>query len=328
MENRLYPLKFKPILKDKIWGGHLLSEVLNKAEASKKCGESWEISGVPDDISVVSNGWLAGNSLEEIIEIYMGDLVGERVFNKFGITFPLLIKFIDASADLSIQVHPDDSLAIERHKSYGKTEMWYIVDTKPGARLVIGFNKQLEKDEYLQNLKNGTLEDIMNYEEISGGDVYFIPAGRVHAIGAGTLLAEIQQTSDVTYRIYDYKRKDDQGNERELHTELALDAIDYTFHDHYKTIYTPEINKSTEVVKCPYFETRLIHMKNKSISRDYTLLDSFVVYMCVEGEVKMKYPEGEEKIKMGETVLIPATFEEIDLIPLTGSKILEVFINQ
>jgi mannose-6-phosphate isomerase len=202
--NSLYPLKFTPVFKDKIWGGDKLKTILNKDFSDlPNCGESWEISAVQDDISVVSNGFLKGNNLEELIEVYMGDLVGEKVWEKFGCECPLLIKFIDANDNLSIQVHPNDELSAERHDAYGKTEMWYVVQADPGARLISGFSGKINKAEYLKYLGNGHLEDILNYEEVSAGDVFFIPAGRVHAIGKGIVVAEIQQTSDVTYRIFD-----------------------------------------------------------------------------------------------------------------------------
>ncbi len=228
MNPTLYPLKFKPILKDKIWGGAKLRDVLGK-KASDKAGESWEISSVEGDISIVENGFLAGNSLLEVAEVYMGDLVGDSIFDRFGVEFPLLIKFIDAADFLSVQVHPDDAMARERHNSYGKTEMWYIVESDQGE-LIAGFNRKLDREQYLRHFNGGSLKEILNHEAVAPGDIYFMPAGRIHAIGPGVLLAEIQQTSDVTYRIYDWDRIDDQGNPRELHTDLALDAIDFSFH--------------------------------------------------------------------------------------------------
>jgi len=223
----LYPLKFTPIYKDKIWGGNKIKSVLNKDFGGlPNCGESWELSGVDGNVSVVSNGYLAGNTLEELLEVYMGDLAGDEVYEHFGNEFPLLIKFIDANDDLSIQVHPNDEMAAERHNSYGKTEMWYVLQADKGSKLQSGFNQQVDQEKYLEKLEKTELTDILNFEEVTAGDVFFIPAGRVHAIGRGILLAEIQQTSDITYRIYDYDRRDDKGNPRELHTDLALDAID------------------------------------------------------------------------------------------------------
>lgn len=324
MEAKLYPLKFKPIVKDKIWGGAKLRDVLGK-EASDKAGESWELSGVNGDISVVENGFLAGNTLEEIVEIYMGELVGDKIFERFGIEFPLLIKFIDASDFLSIQVHPDDVLARERHNSYGKSEMWYIVESDKGE-LIAGFNRKLDKELYLSHVKNGTLREIMNHEAVVPGDIYYMPAGRVHAIGAGVLLAEIQQTSDVTYRIYDWDRNDDEGKPRELHTELALDAIDFQFHKEYKTHYRALENSTTTAVDTPFFTTGVIKL-DKPVEKDYNLIDSFVIYMCMEGEAGITYRGGVETIKKGETVLIPADLKEVAIIPTEASTLLEVYIK-
>ena len=299
----LYPLKFTPIYKDKIWGGNKLKTVLNKDFGDlPNCGESWELSGVEDNVSVVSNGLLAGNSLEELIEIYMGDLVGDQVFENFGIEFPLLIKFIDANDDLSIQVHPDDKMSKERHNAFGKTEMWYVLQADAGSKLQSGFNQEVDQDKYLFKLEHNELTDILNFEEVAAGDVYFIPAGRVHAIGKGILLAEIQQTSDVTYRIYDYDRRDDQGNPRELHTELALDAIDYALLPEYKTHYETKLNESVELVKCNYFTTNLLDLDGV-VEKDYIKLDSFVIFICLEGEVNIETESGSETIQKGETIL-------------------------
>lgn len=325
MEAKLYPLKFKPILKDKIWGGPKLRDVLGK-NASDKAGESWEISGVEGDISVAENGFLAGNSLQELTEIYMGDLLGDSIFERFGVEFPLLIKFIDAADFLSVQVHPDDALAKERHNSYGKTEMWYIVESEKG-QLIAGFNQELEKEQYLQHFKGGTLKEILNYETVAPGDIYFMPAGRVHAIGAGVLLAEIQQTSDVTYRIYDWDRTDDQGKSRELHTDLALDAIDFSFHKQYKTPYQALKNSTVYAVDSSFFTTSVIHL-DQPVEKDFNMIDSFVIYMCMEGTAGITYGKGEiETIKKGETILIPAELKNLALIPTEASTLLEVYIK-
>lgn len=322
----LYPLKFETICLEKIWGGNRLKELLNKKYDTKNCGESWEISGVEGNISVVANGFLKGNNLSEIIEIYMGDLVGDKVFEQFGIEFPLLIKFIDAQDDLSIQVHPNDELSKERHNAFGKTEMWYVLDATEGALINSGFNQKVDKEKYLEYLENGKLIDLLKYDEAKVGDVFFIPAGRVHAIGKGSMVAEIQQTSDVTYRIFDYNRKDDKGNERELHTELALDAIDFSYLDDYKTKYSPELNQSTEIVGCKYFTTKILEF-NQTIEKDYSLNDSFVIYINLEGEFEIITEEGKEKVSKGETILLPASMEIIKLNPRNDKvKILEVYI--
>ncbi|PKQ65653.1 mannose-6-phosphate isomerase [Labilibaculum filiforme] len=323
----LYPLKFTPILKDKIWGGNKLKTVLNKDFSPlPNAGESWEISGVEGDVSVVSNGFLAGNNLEELIEIYMGDLVGDQVYENFGVEFPLLIKFIDANDVLSIQVHPDDELSKERHNAYGKTEMWYVIEADKGSELIVGFNQDISKEKYLAKLKEGKLEEILNNAPVKEGSCFFIPAGRVHAIGKGILLAEIQQTSDVTYRMYDFNRTDDAGNPRELHTELAVDAIDYSFEKKYETTYETELNKASELVRCPYFTTNIIEF-DKTLEKEYLQLDSFVIYMCLEGEMEISYADGSVMLTKGESVLIPATLNNLSLTPKLKAKILEVYIK-
>jgi mannose-6-phosphate isomerase len=325
----LYPLKFTPIFKERIWGGNKIKTVLNKDYGQlPNCGESWELSGVEGNVSVVANGYLAGNDLNELVEVYMGDLVGESVFERFGNEFPLLIKFIDANDDLSIQVHPDDEMAAERHKSYGKTEMWYVIEAEKGAKLQSGFNREVDQELYLEKLEAIELPDVLNFEEVSAGDVFFIPAGRVHAIGKGILLAEIQQTSDITYRIYDYNRRDANGNTRELHTDLAVDAIDYTLYPEYKTRYQSKINESVELASCRYFTTNVLEL-DTTVEKDYNKLDSFVIYICLEGQLEIETEIGSEVIELGETVLLPATIESVVLKPVSAkARLLEVYIEE
>ncbi len=324
----LYPLKFKPIYLDKIWGGNRLRTLLNKDYGKlPNCGESWEISGVEGNISVVDNGFLAGNNLQELVEIYMGDLVGDEVFKKFGEEFPLLIKFIDAQQDLSIQVHPNDELSKKRHNAYGKTEMWYVIDAEEGGLINSGFNKNVTKEKYLELSGNGKITDLLHYDIVDEGDVFFIPAGRVHAIGKGVLVAEIQQTSDVTYRIFDYNRKDEKGNERELHTNLALDAIEFSYLNEYKIKYNIEQNQSSEVLSCNYFTTNILKF-DKSIEKDYNQLDSFVIYISLEGDFEIECNGENVKVNKGESVLIPASIETFQLKPLSKEvKTLEVYIK-
>lgn len=324
----LYPLKFKPFFLEKIWGGNRLRTLLNKDYGDlANCGESWELSGVEGYDSVVSNGFLEGNTLSELIEIYMGDLVGDKVYEKFGVEFPLLIKFIDAQDDLSIQVHPNDKLSKERHNAYGKTEMWYVVDAEKGALINSGFNQEVSREKYMEYLESGKLTDLLHYDEAKVGDVFFIPAGRVHAIGKGTMVAEIQQTSDVTYRIFDYNRKDTKGNLRELHTDLALDAIDFSYMEDYKTKYEIEKNQSTEIVNCNYFTTNILEF-DTTIEKDYFPLDSFVIYMTIEGDFEIVKEEFTERVNKGETVLIPAETNVLRLKPVSGQvKLLEVYIK-
>lgn len=325
--NELYPLKFEPILKDKIWGGSRLRNFPGKGKASDKCGESWEISGYENDISVVSEGFLQGNNLEELIEVYMGDLVGDRIFDFFGLQFPLLIKLIEANDVLSIQVHPDDEMAMEKHNAFGKTEMWFVIEADKGAQLISGFKSETNREEYLRFLNEGKITELLNYETVEKGDVFFMPAGRVHAIGKGILLAEIQQTSDLTYRIYDFNRPGDNGKPRELHTELALDAIDFNHYDQYKTPYTKAINKTVQLASCRYFTTNLINL-TKPVIKEYNLIDSFVVYLCTEGKVDI-IPENQPAVSIskGETVLVPAMLKQISIVPVEKSVLLEVYIG-
>jgi mannose-6-phosphate isomerase len=323
----LYPLLFKTIFKDKIWGGEKIRTILGKDYSPlPNCGETWEISGVKGNISVVSEGALQGKDLVSLINEFKGKLVGEKVYQKFGNEFPLLIKFIDANDDLSIQVHPDDKLAKERHDSFGKTEMWYILQADKGARLNSGFNKEINEEVYLQHLRNNTLDQILNFETVQTGDVFFLPAGRVHYIGRGVFLAEIQQTSDITYRIYDFDRTDDQGNKRELHTDQALAAIDYNYYGEYKTSYKAQKNQSSELVRCPYFTTNLLELDGP-VSKDYQALDSFVIYICLEGEVSIDYGHGTVKIKKGDSALLPAALKTVLLSPTSSAKLLEVYVD-
>lgn len=324
----LYPLKFVTQYKDKIWGGNKIKTVLNKDFSPlSNCGETWEISAVEGNVSVVANGYLAGNDLQELAEIYMGDLLGEKVYERFGPEFPLLIKFIDANDDLSIQVHPDDQLSKQRHNAYGKTEMWYVLQADRGAKLNSGFNQEMDQEKYLKFLEEKKLMEILNFEEVTPGDVFFMPAGRVHAIGKGILLAEIQQTSDVTYRIYDYDRCDDKGNPRELHTDLAIGAIDFRFHEKYKTDYIEKLNESSEIVNCEYFTTNVL-VFNQPLEKDYNAIDSFVIYMCLDGSCEIVSENGTEQLAKGETILIPASLENLELVPKSPSvKLLEVYIQ-
>lgn len=324
---QLYPLKFTPLFKERLWGGNRLKTILNKKTGEMElCGESWEISAVEGHISVVSNGFLKGNNLQELTGVYMGDLVGEKVYEKYGDEFPLLIKFIDAEKDLSIQVHPGDELAKERHSAYGKTEMWYVLDATPGSRLNSGFNQPVDQSKYLTFLSEGRLTELLNFEEVHPGDAFFIPAGRVHAIGEGILLAEIQQTSDVTYRIFDYNRQDKKGRERKLHTDLALDAIDFSYRKEYKTSYKMSRNNSSNIVTCDYFTTNVLEM-DRRVTKDYSQQDSFIIYIGVEGDSKLTWNGGSEKIHKGDTLLVPAVLEEFSITPISPfSRLLEVYI--
>ncbi|WP_243472568.1 type I phosphomannose isomerase catalytic subunit [Winogradskyella sp. MH6] len=320
---KLYPLKFKPILKDKIWGGTKLTEQFNKPSNSNQLGESWEISTVPGDVSEVVNGEFKSQNLQDLLELYKGDLIGDKNYERFGNNFPLLIKFIDAKQDLSIQLHPDDNLAKARHNSFGKTEMWYVMQADENANLIVGFNQEIDGKTYLRHLEEKTLTEILNFDKVKAGDTYFIEAGRVHAIGAGVLLAEIQQTSDVTYRVYDWDRVDEEGNERELHNDIAIDAFKFDLKDDFRVDYSKEKNASNKMVNCPFFTTNFIEL-DSSIEKE-NIHDSFLIYMCVDGEVEVATEDTKEIISKGETVLLPATVKDFKL-KSKNAKLLEVYV--
>jgi mannose-6-phosphate isomerase len=322
----LYPLKFNPVYSYRIWGGEKLKTVLNKDYNEDLIGESWEISDVEDNETRVSDGALKGKTLRELTDLYQADFVGDKVYKKFGNEFPLLIKFIDAKTPLSIQVHPSNELAKERHNSFGKNEMWYIMQADKDAEIIVGFSKEVLKEEYVEHVNNSTVEDILNIEKVNEGDTFYIPTGRVHAIGAGVLLAEIQQTSNITYRIYDYNRVDAKtGETRELHTALAVDAIDYNFYDTYKTEYKAELNKSSKLVHSPYFKTNIVEIEGE-MNMDYSNLDSFVIYMCVEGSLQLECLNKTYTLNKGESILLPAAINQVRLIASQRSRILEASI--
>jgi mannose-6-phosphate isomerase len=318
----MYPLKFHPILKERLWGGRKLNDLLGKEIPNDLTGESWEISAVEGDVSIVSNGELSGTSLQELLERYPVELLGKSVIAHFGKDFPILIKFIDAKLDLSIQLHPNDELAKTRHNTFGKTEMWYIMDADEGANLIVGFNRDVSKEEYVQSLEADKLLDLLNYESVIEGDAYFINTGKIHAIGAGVMLAEIQQTSDITYRVFDFNRRDRHGNLRELHTDLALDAIDYEKKSDFKMAYSSDKNRINQMVVCPYFTTNFLHL-SKDFELDVAQRHSFTIYMCVGGSATIANENGEEAIKKGETLLIPASSSRIK-IRTEAAKLLEI----
>ena len=328
MSKDLYPLKFIPIYKTKIWGGNKFEKLFKRKEIPLHCGESWEVSGVEGDLSVVSNGFLKGKNLDKLIEDYMGDLVGNSVYETFGNSFPLLVKFIDASDDLSVQVHPDDDLAWERHQCTGKTEMWYVVHAEDNAKLVAGFNRAISKEEYVATVDKGDVHSFLNFIDVYQGDVFFVPAGCVHAIGKGVMLLEVQQASDKTYRIFDYNRRDDNGNLRELHTELAVDAIDFDCINNTKQKYQPQNNASVNLVNCKYFTTNIFEFDMPE-ERDFPEIDSFIIYICVDGGCRIEYGEGNDSIDLvcGETVLVPAAIKNLRFFPEGSTKLIEVYIQ-
>ena len=325
--NKLYPLKFRPILKQKLWGGDKIQNIYRHNEPKlSQVGESWDVSAMEDDDCEVINGWLEGNTLADLVEVYMGDLVGDRVYEQYGAEFPLLLKIIDANRDLSIQVHPNDELAEEEHGLNGKTEMWYVLDAEDDAHIILGFNRYVSKTEYIERLATGNLEEVLQKYPVRKGDVYFIPAGMVHSIGKGCLIMEVQQASDITYRIYDYNRKDADGNPRELHTELAQRAIDFENWQGRKITLQPSQNGIVNLVECPYFQVNEMQI-DKPKEYDLAPINSFVLLSCVEGHVTLKWDDDYITLVEGETVLIPAEMNSLYIVPTVNTKLLETYIN-
>ena len=311
--------KFEPLLKQTLWGGDKIIPFKRLNTKMEQVGESWEISGVKDYETIVANGPDKGKSLNQLVSEMKGQLVGKENYERFGDEFPLLVKFIDAHQDLSIQVHPSDEVAHRQGKSHGKTEMWYCLGDRETGRqgvqdktpmLYNGLKQQITPEQYKQMVENDTITDALARYEVHEGDVFFIPAGRIHTIGAGCFVAEIQQTSDVTYRIYDFKRKDKNGNYRELHTQLAAESIDYTVLDNYRTLYEPLKNEGVQVATCPYFTTAVYDL-TEPMTLDYSELDSFVILMAVKGEGRLIDHGEETSFQMGDTVLLPAITNEV-----------------
>ena len=326
MENKLF--RFTDIFKETLWGGHRILPFKGLKADERLIGESWELSGIPGNESVVAGGAYDGMTLTQLAEKGGSALLGEENFKRFGTRFPLLIKFIDAAQPLSVQVHPDDELAQRRHGCPGKTEMWYVIKAEKGAGLYSGFSEQIDAEEYVKRVENNTIMDVLQRYDVNEGDVFFLPAGRVHAIGAGCFIAEIQQTSNITYRIYDYNRKDVNGNGRELHTELAKDAIDYTLYPDYRTHYKGHTNATVELADCKYFTTNLLDLDTIMV-RNFSELDSFVVYICMAGKASIRDNKGNEIfVHQGQTVLIPADTEVITISPAPGAKFMETYIGQ
>jgi len=322
MSIKLYPLVFEPILQDRIWGGTKLKTDLGKNIPTQTTGESWELSAVEGNVSVVKQGDYAGKPLSELLESFPNEVLGTAVHEKFGIQFPLLFKFLDAREDLSIQVHPNDELAKKRHNSFGKTEMWYVMQADEGSRIIVGFKEKSSAAEYVQKLEEKKLLDILNQVEAKKGDVYFLETGTIHAIGAGIVIAEIQQTSDITYRIYDWDRVDANGNGRQLHVEEALDAMNYNPTDTKKD-YATQINTSNTMVDCPYFTTNFLPLEGSAeVSKNGS---SFTVYICTEGEYTIAFEGKTYTFKKGDTVLVPAALKAFTLNG--AATLLEIYIS-
>ena len=319
---KLYPLQFEPILKERIWGGAKLKTLLNKPITSDITGESWEISTVENDVSIVANGSLKGKSFKELINEFPEAILGIKVYEQFGKQFPLLFKYLDARKDLSIQLHPNDELAKKRHNSFGKTEMWYVMQADADSRLIVGFKEKSSTEDYLKHINDKTIVDILDTKKVKQGDVFFLATGTVHAIGAGIVVAEIQQTSDITYRIYDFDRIDDNGNKRELHVDLSLEAVNYEPIEAQK-YYSKMENISNEVVNCNYFTTNFIPLDGHI--KVYKHGESFTVYMCVDGDFSLTIDGMSYSYKKGDTLLMPAILTDFQL---SGkASILEIYIS-
>lgn len=321
----LYPLKFRPIFKQTIWGGNKLRDYLHKTLAPENTGESWELSAVKGNVSVAKNGPLAGKDLDFLCKHFGPELLGEKVCARTGNDFPLLFKFIDAAKDLSVQVHPNDELARSRHNSFGKTEMWYVLQADKGARLMSGFSEETDKAEYPQLVQSGEILDRLGSYEVTAGDCFFIPSGRIHAIGAGLVVAEVQQTSDITYRIYDYHRKGPDGKERQLHTDLALDAVDFAVQPDARTHYIARLNQAVTAVQCPFFTVNVLELQG-TVQRNLQEQKSFVVYMCAKGQAELECAGHKLPLQTGETILIPARCADNILLLAQQAKLLEVYI--
>ena len=316
-------IKFRPILKQVLWGGNKIIPFKQLDAEMEQVGESWEVSGVKDNESIVANGQYEGMKLNDLVALLKGDLVGKENYERFGNEFPLLIKFIDASKQLSIQVHPNDEQAKAKGLKRGKTEMWYIMESAPDATLLSGLKRTITPEEYKAMVENDTITDALCEYRVGEGDVFYLPAGRIHSIGTGTFLAEIQETSDVTYRIYDFKRKDKDGNYRQLHTEAAAECIDYSVENDYRTKYEPRKNEGVELVQCPHFTTSVYDL-DEPMLLDYSELDSFVVLIALSGECTLSTGDAEMQLRAGETVLLPATTQTLNV---SGTvKFLETFV--
>ena len=322
----LYPFIFKPLYKEMIWGGTDILPFKGFPEDARKIGESWELSHIEHNYSVVANGDPTGTTIDELIQEFGVRLLGNKAIRQYGHTFPLLIKFIDACDNLSIQVHPNDQLAQQRHLSFGKTEMWYVVKATPDAALYSGFSKQIDADEYVRRVADDSIIEVLQKYNVKAGDVFFLPAGRIHAIGSGCFIAEIQQTSNITYRIYDYNRRDASGHTRELHTELAKDAIDYTVCRDYQTHYDPVENEAVLLVQCSYFTTNLLKL-NQLKQRNFASLDSFIIYMCLQGDALLNDNKGNVlQVRQGQTILIPADTKHLTITPEPSAQFLETYL--
>ena len=326
---KLYPFLFEPNLHAVVWGGKRLRPYKGLEKTDEPIGESWEVSAVPSSTSIISNGALAGKDLNSVTSILPEEILGEAVVKKYGTKLPLLVKFIDAESDLSIQVHPNDEMARREHGKFGKSEIWYIIDAKPGSYLYAGFKKEITPEDYKRRVADGTIVEVLAKHTVKAGDVFYLPAGRVHAICGGILLAEVQQSSDVTYRIFDYNRPGMDGKPRELHTELAAQALDFHVEDDYRTQYSNLSGRANRIIDSPHFSVRVTEMTG-IFHRNLIKYDSFIISMCIKGDCKIRLRTTGDEIllKEGNSTLIPAAIADYDVIPLHGkTRILDAYID-
>ena len=325
----LYPFLFHPNLHTVVWGGHRLQVYKGLQSTDEPIGESWEVSAVPSSTSIISNGSFAGRDIISVISEYPEDILGKAVNEKYHGQLPLLVKFIDAERDLSIQVHPNDEMAQREHGKMGKSEMWYVIKADAGSHLYAGFKQEITPEEYQQRIADGTIIEVLADHQVKAGDVFYLPAGRIHAICGGILLAEVQQSSDVTYRIYDYNRPGMDGKPRQLHTELAAQALDYHVEENYRTEYVDNTNKAIQIIDSPYFDVRVMEI-SKPFHRDLRKYDSFIISMCIEGDCKLcvRSTGDEILLRQGSSTLIPAAIADYDVLPLHHTtRLLDAFID-
>ena len=325
----LYPFLFHPNLHTVVWGGHRLQVYKGLQSTDEPIGESWEVSAVPSSTSIISNGSFAGRDIISVISEYPEDILGKAVNEKYHGQLPLLVKFIDAERDLSIQVHPNDEMAQREHGKMGKSEMWYVIKADAGSHLYAGFKQEITPEEYQQRIADGTIIDVLAGHQVKAGDVFYLPAGRIHAICGGILLAEVQQSSDVTYRIYDYNRPGMDGKPRQLHTELAAQALDYHVEENYRTEYVDNPNKAIQIIDSPYCDVRVMEI-SKPFHRDLRKYDSFIISMCIEGDCKLcvRSTGDEILLRQGSSTLIPAAIADYDVLPLHHTtRLLDAFID-
>lgn len=325
----MYPLLFLPNLHTTVWGGHRLAPWKGLAATATPVGESWEVSCVPSSISVIANGSLQGRRLDEVITAEPEAVLGRSVVERYGAQLPLLVKLIDAERDLSVQVHPDDTMAQRLGLPRGKSEMWYVIDARPGSYLYAGFKERLTKADYTRRVADGTICQALARHEVKAGDVFYLPAGRVHAICGGLLLAEVQQSSDTTYRIFDYNRPGLDGQPRPLQTELAAEALDFAVHDEYRTLYTDETHRANPCIASPYFSVRVVDVRN-AMHRNLVKYDSFIITLCVKGAVTITTRRDRHSVTLreGNACLIPAIAADYDVLPHAHSaRLLDAFID-